>query len=230
MKKVNAIILSAGKGKRMNTETSKQYLEVYDKPLIYYTLKAFENSRVDEMIIVAGKDDIEYVKKSIVEKYGISKVKCVVEGGKERYDSVINGLQGLSKDELVLIHDGARPLIKSEEINKIIDEVKICGACIAGMPAKDTMKIVNEKKEVIETPNRKNVWQIQTPQAFKVGIVNEAYKKMREVGDTTITDDAMVVEKYTETKIKVIETSYENIKVTTPEDLIFVKEILKDKI
>lgn len=226
MKKISAIILSAGKGKRMNTDISKQYLKIKNKPLIYYTLKKFEESNVDEIIIVVGKDDAEYVKKEIVEKYGISKINSIVEGGNERYNSVINGLKELKEDDLVLIHDGARPLIKTEEINNIIDEVKECGACIAGMPSKDTIKIVNGMGEIVTTPERKNVWQIQTPQAFKVGIIKYAYERMIEVNDKTITDDAMVVEKYTDKKIKVIEASYENIKVTTPEDLILVERIL----
>lgn len=229
MKKINAIILSAGKGKRMNSDISKQYLEINDKPIIYYALKAFEKSNVDEIIIVVGKGDVEYVKKEIIEKYNISKITNVVEGGEERYDSVINGLEYLNDEDLVLIHDGARPLIKTEEINRIIEEVKISGACIAGMPSKDTIKIVNEEGVVVSTPERKKIWQIQTPQAFGVGIIKLAYMKMREVDDKTITDDAMVIEKYTDTKIKVIETSYENIKVTTPEDLIFVERIIESR-
>lgn len=229
MKKINAIILSAGKGKRMNSDISKQYLEINDKPIIYYTLKTFEESNVDEIIIVVGKGDVEYVKKEIIDKYNISKITNIVEGGEERYDSVINGLEDLNDEDLVLIHDGARPLIKIEEINRIIEEVKTSGACIAGMPSKDTIKIVNKEGEVVSTPERKNVWQIQTPQAFDVEIIKLAYKKMREADDKTITDDAMVIEKYTDAKIKVIETSYENIKVTTPEDLIFVEKIIENR-
>ena len=229
MKKINAIILSAGKGKRMNSDVSKQYLEINDKPIIYYTLKSFEKSNVDEIIIVVGKGDVEYVKKEIIDKYNISKITNIVEGGEERYDSVINGLEDLNDEDLVLIHDGARPLIKIEEINRIIEEVKTSGACIAGMPSKDTIKIVNKEGEVVSTPERKNVWQIQTPQAFDVEIIKLAYKKMREADDKTITDDAMVIEKYTDAKIKVIETSYENIKVTTPEDLIFVEKIIENR-
>lgn len=229
MKKVNAIILSAGKGKRMNSDVSKQYLKINDKPLIYYTIKEFEESNVDEIIIVVGKGDEEFLKKEIIEKYNISKVNRIVVGGNERYDSVINGLKDLKEDELVLIHDGARPLIKPEEINNIINEVKVCGACIAGMPSKDTVKIVDKKGEVVSTPERKNVWQIQTPQAFNVDIIKSAYERMRESNDKTITDDAMVVEKYTDTKIKVIEASYENIKVTTPEDLVIVEKIMESR-
>lgn len=224
--KVSAIVLSAGKGKRMNSVISKQYLEIHGKPIIYYTLKAFQESNVDEIILVAGKEDIDYVQKEIVDKYNIDKVKKIVVGGKERYDSVISGLKHLEENGKVLIHDGARPLIKPEQINDIIVCVKECGACIAGMPVKDTVKIINDDNNVESTPERKYVWQIQTPQAFDVSIINEAYKKMKVAGDTTITDDAMAVEKYTDISIKVIETSYENIKVTTPEDLLFVRESL----
>lgn len=226
MCKVSAIILSAGKGRRMNTSISKQYIEVYGKPIIYYTLMAFENSKVDEIIVVTSQEDIDYVRRNIVEKYGITKVKQIVAGGKERYDSVINGLEGIECDGKVLIHDGARPLIKVKHINHIIDSVMKCDACIAAMPVKDTIKIAGADGYVNSTPDRKYVWQIQTPQAFAVSLIKEAYEKMRIAGDDSITDDAMAVEKYTDSRIKLIETDYENIKITTSEDLIFLKEAL----
>lgn len=226
MGKISAIILSAGKGRRMNSDVSKQYIEVCGKPIIYYTLQSFENSNIDEIILVTSQNDIEYVKESIVEKYGITKVKKIVAGGKERYASVINGLAELDDGDKVLIHDGARPLIKTMQINKIIDSVKIYSACIAAVPVKDTIKIVNTEGYVSSTPDRKYVWQIQTPQAFDVALIKEAYRKMREAGDESITDDAMVVERYTDTEVKLIETDYENIKITTKEDLIFLRGML----
>lgn len=229
MSKISAIVLSAGKGKRMNTDVSKQYIEVFGKPVICYTLKAFEESDVDEIILVTGAQDTDYVKQDIVEKYGISKVKHIVSGGAERYDSVINGLELLEESDKVLIHDGARPLIKPEQINQIIEEIKVSKACIAGMPVKDTIKLSDETGYVRETPLREYVWQIQTPQAFDVSVVKSAYQKMREANDTSITDDAMAVEKYTDTKIKLVRMDYENIKITTMEDLLFLKQVLEQR-
>ena len=226
MQKVNAIILSAGKGTRMKSDVSKQYLIIDEKPILYYTLDAFQKSRVDDIIVVTAMEDIEFVRRDIIEKYGFDKVREIVAGGKERYDSVIAGLEVMKDEDLVLIHDGARPLIMSEQIDGMIKEIKTCRACISGMPVKDTIKIADENGMVKSTPDRKYVWQIQTPQAFEVSLIKNAYKKMKENHDTTVTDDAMAVEKYTDEKIRLIEAGYENIKITTPEDLLLMKEIL----
>ncbi len=224
---INAIVLSAGKGTRMKSDVSKQYLLVDDRPVLYYTLAAFEQSKIDDIIVVTAKEDIEFVQKEIIEKFGFCKVSKVVSGGKERYDSVIAGLAVMDDGDKVLIHDGARPLIKTEQIDEMIEEIKNCPACIAGMPVKDTIKIADEEGMVVSTPNRKFVWQIQTPQAFDVSLIKSAYDKMKEHNDTTITDDAMAVEKYTDEKIKLIMAGYENIKITTPEDLLLMKGILE---
>lgn len=226
MQKVNAIILSAGKGTRMKSDVSKQYLIIDEKPILYYTLDAFQKSRVDDIIVVTAMEDIEFVRRDIIEKYGFDKVREIVAGGKERYDSVIAGLEVMKDEDLVLIHDGARPLIMAEQIDGMIKEIKTCRACISGMPVKDTIKIADENGMVKSTPDRKYVWQIQTPQAFEVSLIKNAYKKMKENHDTTVTDDAMAVEKYTDEKIRLIEAGYENIKITTPEDLLLMKEIL----
>lgn len=227
MQKIHAIILSAGKGKRMRRDISKQYLEIAGKPILYYTLKAFEESDIDDVVLVTAKNDIEFVQREIIDKYQIRKINSIVCGGKERYDSVISGLNILDDEDKVLIHDGARPLIKTDEINNIIKEIKKCDACIAGMPVKDTIKIVDEDGYVKSTPERQYLWQIQTPQAFDVSLIKYAYKCMKEANDETITDDAMAVEKYTSANIKLIQASYENIKITTPEDLIFMNGIIK---
>lgn len=227
--KTAAIILSAGKGTRMKTEISKQYISVKGYPVLYYSLKAFEKSNVDEIIIVAGKDDLNYVKQEIVDKYSVGKVKSIVAGGKERYDSVINGLEQISECENVLVHDGARPLIQTEVINRIIKEVSNGISCVAAMPVKDTIKISDENGFVKETPERKNLWQIQTPQAFRTELLKQAYHEMRQAGDDTITDDSMVIEKYSEEKVRLIEAEYSNIKITTPEDLLFMEKYL-DKV
>ena len=224
-----AIILSAGKGTRMKTDICKQYIPVEDKPVLFYTLKAFEQSEVDNIVIVAGENDVDYVNKEIVKKYGIEKLRHIVKGGLERYDSVISGLNEIDADGKVLIHDGARPLIEVNDINKIISELDNCEACVAAMPVKDTIKIADEKGFVKETPDRNIVWQVQTPQAFSIRLIKEAYLEMQKHSGTGITDDAMVVEKYTKSAVKLMETSYSNIKITTIEDLDFMKQILIKK-
>lgn len=223
---IKAIVLSAGKGTRMNMNISKQYIEVLGFPVLYYTLKAFENADVDEIIITTGKDDVDFVKNDIVNKYNISKVTHVVPGGKERYDSVMEGLNYVEDDDYVLIHDGARPLIKKDTINNIIREVKEKSAVIAAVPVKDTIKIV-ENGVAISTPDRRKLYQIQTPQAFRGEIIKNAYKEMVKIKDTTITDDSMVVEKYSEYRVSVVESDYTNIKITTKEDIDIMKTFLK---
>jgi 2-C-methyl-D-erythritol 4-phosphate cytidylyltransferase len=223
---IKAIVLSAGKGTRMNMNISKQYIEVLGFPVLYYTLKAFEDADVDEIIITTGKDDVDYVKNDIVNKYNISKITHVVPGGKERYDSVMEGLNYVEDDDYVLIHDGARPLIKKDTINNIIREVKEKSAVIAAVPVKDTIKIV-ENGVAISTPDRRKLYQIQTPQAFRGEIIKNAYKEMVKIKDTTITDDSMVVEKYSEYRVSVVESDYTNIKITTKEDIDIMKTFLK---
>ncbi len=223
---IKAIVLSAGKGTRMNMNISKQYIEVLGFPVLYYTLKAFEDADVDEIIITTGKDDVDFVKNDIVNKYNISKVTHVVPGGKERYDSVMEGLNYVEDDDYVLIHDGARPLIKKDTINNIIREVKEKSAVIAAVPVKDTIKIV-ENGVAISTPDRRKLYQIQTPQAFRGEIIKNAYNEMVKIKDTTITDDSMVVEKYSEYRVSVVESDYTNIKITTKEDIDIMKTFLK---
>lgn len=224
-----AIVLSAGKGTRMKTDVCKQYISVKGYPVLYYSLKAFEESNVDEVVVVAGAEDLGYVADEIVFKYGMDKVIAIVAGGKERYDSVINGLNVITECENVLVHDGARPLIEVRDINKIIEEISKGNACVAAMPVKDTIKISDEEGYVKSTPLRKLVWQIQTPQAFKLETLKKAYRQMCLNRDKSITDDSMVVEKYSNEKIKLIETDYSNIKITTPEDILFMEQYLENK-
>ncbi len=225
MGKIAAIVLAAGVGKRMNSEISKQYMLVHNKPILYYSLKAFENSAVDEIILVTGQDDISYCRMQIVEKYHINKVKKIIAGGKERYHSVYNGLQETTDTDIILIHDAARPMIDRNLIQASIDCVKTEEACVLGVPVKDTIKTVGEGGYVTATPDRNSLWSIQTPQTFRGGLIREAYNKLYhiieddEVQVPQITDDAMVVEYATGKRVKIIHGKYENIKITTPEDL-----------
>ena len=215
MNKITAIVLAAGSGSRMKSKTKKQFMEIKGKPVIWYSLFEFEKSRVDEIILVTGKEDIDYCKKEIVEKYNLKKIKNVVAGGSERYESVYNGLKEVTGN-IVLIHDGARPLINNEIIERSIEGTIKSDACVVGVPDKEGY--------IIDTPNRSELWITQTPQSFKTDLVKMAYKKMKEElekGNTTlnITDDAMVVEEFTTNQVRFVQGDYKNIKVTTPEDI-----------
>lgn len=234
--KKTAIVLAAGKGKRMNSSTKKQYMELLGKPVLYYSLKAFEDSVVDEIIIVCSFDDREYIEREIVRKYNFSKVSFIVGGGRERYNSVMNGLNAIGDTDYVFIHDGVRPLVTPEIINNAYEVVKEHKSAVVGMPVKDTIKIVSKTNNVVETPNRNNVWLVQTPQVFAYGPITDAYEDLiaSETSLTNrgikITDDAMVLETFGSIPIKLVEGSYENIKITTPEDLVYAESILKTRL
>ena len=225
--KYAAIVLAAGSGKRMNSQVHKQYLIIQDRPVLYYSLKEFEDSAVDEIVLVVGKGEEEFCRREIVDKYGISKVKAIVEGGKERYHSVFEGLKQTSDADYVLIHDGARPFVNQDIIRRCMQEVQKYQACVVGMPVKDTIKIADEEGYAKQTPDRKNVWMIQTPQTFSYALIYEAYEEMLKTEDTAITDDAMVLERTKGKKSKLIEGSYRNIKITTPEDLLIANVYLQ---
>lgn len=235
--KTVAIVLAAGSGNRMNSNTPKQYMDLGGKPLIYYSLHAFETSMVDEIILVVGENEIEYNKEHIIDKYHFTKVNKVVAGGLERYLSVYNGLKAIDRADYVLIHDGARPFLSTKLIERLLEELQTNNACVVGVPSKDTIKIVNDKNIIKSTPNRKNTWIVQTPQAFSYDLIMKSYNKIIEelkILDEedvviNITDDAMVVEHTTNHPVKLVEGSYTNIKITTPEDII-VGNALIDKL
>lgn len=219
-----AIILAGGRGSRMNSDIPKQYMNLDDKPVLYYSIKAFEQSAVDKIVLVAGAGDIDYCRREIVEKFGFKKVEAIVAGGTERYYSVLNGLRavvpGESGETYVFIHDGARPCVTKQIIEKCGIEVELYKACVAAVPVKDTIKVADEDGYAKDTPPRNLLWQIQTPQCFEYNLVKNAYEAMAsDEKRGVITDDAMVVEKYTDIKVKLTEASYKNIKITTPEDL-----------
>lgn len=227
MSKYTAIVLAAGSGKRMNTIVHKQYLLLDGKPILYYSLKAFEDSPVSEVVLVTGDGEEEYCQKEIIQKYGLRKVCHVVKGGKERYHSVYEGLKAVCKADYVLIHDGARPFIDEKIIERSIRAVEKYQACVVGMPVKDTIKIADELGFAAETPDRKHVWQVQTPQTFCYSLIMQAYEKLMACSKRQVTDDAMVLEQMTNQTVKLIEGSYRNIKITTPEDLLVAETYLK---
>lgn len=226
--KVVAVVLAAGSGKRMQSSTAKQYMLLCGKPLICYALEAFERSAVDEVILVTGADEIAYCKNNIVEKYSYQKVTQIVAGGKERYHSVYHGLQAVREADYVLIHDGARPFLTDDIICRTVDTVKREHACVVGMPVKDTIKIASADAYASVTPDRRKVWMIQTPQAFSYKLILDAYEKIIAEGDESVTDDAMVLERALHMPVKLIEGSYHNIKITTPEDMKIAEMFLKE--
>lgn len=230
-----AIVLAAGQGKRMQSKVHKQYLLLQDKPVLFYALKAFEDSFIDDIVLVVGKDEEEYCRKEIIDKYGFKKVRAIVEGGKERYHSVAYGIKAIHWEcNYIFIHDGARPFINREILNRVFEQVKKSKACVVGMPVKDTVKIADEAGFVESTPNRARVWQIQTPQVFEAEVISEAYSRllteeMRLLSEgVTVTDDAMVVEYFMKLPVKLVEGSYQNIKITTPEDLEIARSFLQE--
>lgn len=225
-----AIVLAAGQGKRMHSKVQKQFLEIQGQPVLYYSLRCFQEcSKIDEIILVTGEESITYCQEEIVKKYGFTKVAAVVCGGKERYDSVYAGLCACSDCEYVLIHDGARPFITEDMILRGLDKAKKTGASVIGIPSKDTIKLADKEGFVKETPERNCVWTIQTPQIFLYSLIRSAHESIRKKDMSNITDDAMVVEQESGVKVALAEGSYRNIKITTPEDLYVAEAFLASK-
>ena len=223
-----AIVLAAGQGKRMHSKIQKQFLEIGGKPILYYSMECFQKSPlIQDIILVTGEDMISYCQSEIVEKYGFTKVWKVTAGGKERYDSVYAGLLCCQDTDYVYIHDGARPFVTEEMIQRGYEAVKRTNACVMGMPSKDTVKLADPSGYIKETPDRKIVWNIQTPQIFSYDLIRGAYESIRKKDMSNVTDDAMVVEQETGTKILLVEGSYQNIKITTPEDLAVAEAFLR---
>lgn len=225
--KAAAIVLAAGRGSRMNSGIQKQFMELGGYPFIYYALQVFEHSSVDEVILVTGKNETDWCRREIVDKYGFCKVRSVVPGGSERYLSVYEGLRAAQEPDIVLIHDGARPFVTDEIINRTIRSALESGSGIAAVPAKDTVRIVDETGTAVLTPPRDRVWMMQTPQAFRYPLIYRAYQELVSRNIQNVTDDAMVLETVLNQEVKIAEGSYSNIKVTTPEDMETARAFLK---
>lgn len=240
-KRCTAILLAAGSGKRMQSDVAKQFMLLDGKPLIWYALHTIEQSSViEDCILVTGAEDIAYVQKEIVERYDFHKVNKIVAGGAERYDSVYNALKIIAdedkmvpnRDGYVFIHDGARPFLTEDIIERSYQAVTEAHACVVGMPVKDTIKLADAGGYAASTPDRSLVWQIQTPQVFDAKLIIDAYSRLilqkEELAAKwiKITDDAMVVETLLEHPVKLVQGSYENIKITTPEDLCVAEAFL----
>lgn len=223
---ISAIILAGGKGKRMNSKVSKQFIEIKGKPIIYYTIKKFnENKNIDNIVVVLPQDEVDYFKENVLKKYTL-KVDKIVIGGAERQDSVYNGLKSLEQDsvDIVLIHDGARPFISDRIIEEGINYASVYGASAPGVMPKDTIKIKSEEGFSINTPKRETLMAIQTPQVFKFNEILRCHEKIKE-DKILVTDDTMVVEQYGY-NVYLYEGEYTNIKITTPEDLILGEKLI----
>ena len=228
MSKVCAIIAAAGNGSRMAINFNKQFIKIKDKPILYYTLNAFyKNPFVDSIIITAKEDEIAFIKEEIVYKYKLFKVSDVIAGGKERQDSVFNALKSLSNFDIVLIHDGARPFVSQEIINNGIKNAIKFGAAACGVTPKDTIKLKGKNGFSSGTLNRDQLFSVQTPQCFKYELIFQAHKRAFELG-VKYTDDTAVSESFGQ-NVYLYDGSYENIKITTPEDLTLANKIVEEK-
>ena len=233
--KYTAIVLAGGSGSRMKSKVKKQYLQMGDYPVLWYSLAVLEkSSRIDEIVLVCGKGEQEQCRSLFVDTYGFQKIVKVVEGGKERYHSVYEGLKAAKGCDYVLIHDGARPFLDEEMLVRLTAALPIWNACVVGMPVKDTIKLADPDTGCVQaTPDRSLLWTIQTPQAFRYDLIRSAYDTLiqeESAGTLTqkVTDGAMVAER-AGASVKLIEGSYNNIKITTPEDLVFARAILETR-
>lgn len=231
MKKSYAVILAAGSGTRMGGAVAKQYQLLGERSVLYYSVRTFEESAVDGIVLVTADGMQEYVKKEIVEKYGFGKVIAVTAGGKARMDSVCAGLRALPEEGIVLIHDGARPFVTAELIGRLLTRMEGEAACIPAVPVRDTIKRARNGA-VIDTPERSGLFAVQTPQAFELGVLRLSFQKYREwkqehpQEEMEVTDDAMLVEKMLGRRVAVENGDARNIKLTTPEDRIIAEAFL----
>lgn len=222
---VSAVIVAAGKSTRMNSSINKQYIEVCGLPVLARTINAFEDCKlVDEIILVVNQNDIIYCKKNIIDVYDFTKVTQIVGGGNTRQQSVLKGLNSVNKNsEVVLIHDGARPFIEQGIIIESILTASNFGAACVAVPVKDTIKKSGEEGFVKETVPREKLWAIQTPQVFKHSLIKEAHRQA-VIDSFDGTDDSILVERLG-LPVKLVMGSYDNIKITTQEDLIISEAI-----
>ena len=227
--KVIALIPAAGMGKRMGAGINKQYLLLRDKPIVAHTIAAFEQaSFIDDIYIIVPEAEIPYCREHVVDRYGFAKVRQIVAGGAERQHSVLNGLRAvtdLQDDDVVLIHDGVRPFIPEQVLERAAAAAQEYDGALVAVPCKDTVKIVTDGI-IRDTPARELLWLAQTPQAFRYGIIRAAHE-IAEAEGFLGTDDAMLVERL-EKEVHIVMGDYRNIKITTPEDLVLAEAFLKD--
>jgi len=221
------LIPAAGTGSRMRSAVNKQYLTLADRPILAHTLNLFDSHpAVDSIHLISPAAEIAHCRREVVERYSFAKVRSIIAGGAERQDSVRNGLRecGAADDDIVLIHDGARPFFPPALLPEVVTTAVRVGACLLGVPVKDTIKEVADGL-VTGTPERGRLWQAQTPQAFRFALIRDAHEQaIRD--EFRGTDDASLVERLGH-PVAMIKGSYQNIKITTPEDLILAEALLK---
>lgn len=224
---LRVVIAAAGQGSRMKTRLNKQFILLKAHPVLAYCLDFFEKQdMVDEIVVVTSEKELDYCQREIVNKYRYRKVSAVLPGGKERQDSVWEGLKYLSPDtEFVAVHDGARPLLSSDVLRRLLSAAQEWGAAIPGVASKDTLKMVDKDSFVRQTIDRSMVYSIQTPQVFRYSELREAYRLAWEE-NYYATDDAALFEKYIG-RVKLVAGDYNNIKITTPEDLMIARSLLE---
>ncbi len=227
--KCTAIVVAAGQGTRMGMQTQKQFIDLGEgRPILYYPLACFQASAIiDEIILVTSPEGVDFCRSEIVERYHMDKVTRIIPGGKERRDSVNEGLRACADTDYVFIHDGARPFVTEEILERAMGAVRRHKACAVGVPAKDTVKLLDEEGFVDGTPDREKTWLVQTPQCFAYPLICRAHEKMREMPSKMVTDDAMAVEASGLAKVKMVMGAYTNLKITTPEDLEIARIFLK---
>ena len=222
---VSAIVLAGGRGKRMGSVQSKQYIDLNGKPILYYTLNHFINNKnIDKVILVIPEDELEFCRNEVLDKYNL-KIDSIAFGGKERQDSVYNGLKKADGSDIVLIHDGARPFVSERIIEEGIKYARMYVAAAPVVMPKDTIKVKNQESFSLETPDRNNLVAVQTPQVFDYNIIFGCHKKVKEK-HLDVTDDTMVVELFGN-DVYLYEGEYTNIKITTPEDLILAQYLVE---
>ncbi len=222
---VSEIVLAGGRGKIMGSVQSKQYIDLNGKPILYYTLNHFINNKnIDKVILVIPEDELEFCRNEVLDKYNL-KIDSIAFGGKERQDSVYNGLKKADGSDIVLIHDGARPFVSERIIEEGIKYARMYGAAAPGVMPKDTIKVKNQESFSLETPDRNNLVAVQTPQVFDYNIIFGCHKKVKEK-HLDVTDDTMVVELFGN-DVYLYEGEYTNIKITTPEDLILAQYLVE---
>ena len=222
---VRAIIAAGGRGERMGGDLPKQFIQIKKKPVLAYTLENFEKCKlIDEIILVVPEEYVGLCSYQVVDVFNFRKIRKIISGGKERQDSVYKALLSLpGNTDIVTIHDGVRPFISPEKIIKSIEMCKQDKAVILALPINETVKRV-EDGNVITTLDREKLWIAQTPQTFEYKLILEAYKKA-EQDDFVGTDDSSLVERMG-VKVRILEGDYENIKITTPEDLVLAERMI----
>ncbi|MYC74528.1 2-C-methyl-D-erythritol 4-phosphate cytidylyltransferase [Candidatus Poribacteria bacterium] len=226
--KVCVLIPAAGKGSRMAHSVKKPYLKLAQKPILAHTIQRFEqNSAVDAIFVIVDRDDFSECRSAVLRPYPFTKVQELVGGGETRQKSVYNGVRALSADvDFVIVHDAVRPFVTDDIILACLTAADAYGAAVAAVPVKDTIKVVNEDRFIVETPARDQLWAVQTPQVFRKSLLEEAHQAA-QAHQLTATDDASLVEQLG-FPVKLVKGSYANLKITTPIDLRVAEVLISD--